>query len=165
VPRQLERNLVFDTPEGALLNRQQLLRLRSKGRRWWLTWKGQPAAGSRHKVREEIEVELVEGGTLEGILRQLGLFAAFRYEKYRTEFRQSGQRGARGHLLLDETPIGNFIELEGPPSWIDRIAAELGYKPQDYVVASYGGLYFAYCREQGQPIGNMLFSRRARRRG
>jgi adenylate cyclase class 2 len=163
-PRQLERNLVFDTPDGTLRNRQQLLRLRSTGRRWWLTWKGRPAAGSRHKVREEIEVELVDGAALEDIFLRLGHSAVFRYEKYRTEFRRRGQR-ASGHLLLDETPIGNFIELEGSPQWIDRIAAELGYKPRDYVVASYGALYFAYCREQDLPAGNMLFPSRAGRRG
>ncbi|HYM09383.1 MAG TPA: class IV adenylate cyclase [Bryobacterales bacterium] len=159
-PRQLERNLVFDTSDGALRNRQQLLRLRSKGRRWWLTWKGRPASDSLHKVREEIEVELGDGAALEDILRRLGFCAVFQYEKYRTEFRQRGQR-SQGHLLLDETPIGNFIELEGPPRWIDRIAAELGYKLRDYVVASYGALYLAYCREQGLPAGDMVFPRRA----
>ena len=50
-PRLFERNLVLDNPERSLRQAGQLLRLRSKGRSWWLTWKGAPEPERRHKVR------------------------------------------------------------------------------------------------------------------
>ncbi len=156
-PRQIERNLVFDTPRQTLRASRQLLRLRSKGSRWWLTWKGQPEAGTRHKVRPEIELEVSQGQRLGEILTRLGYQPAFEYHKFRTEFHQPRRRGK---AMLDETPVGDFLELEGPPAWIDRLAAGLGYGPQDYILASYASLYLAWCREQGLPPENMVFSRK-----
>ena len=42
------------------------------------------------------------------------------------------QYGDRGLLIeLDETPIGAFVELEGPAEAIDRAATELGFGKSD----------------------------------
>lgn len=155
-PRLLERNLVFDTPDSALRRSAQLLRLRSKGARWWLTWKSRPEGVSRHKVRQELEVELADGEQLNQILARLGYRQAFEYQKYRTEF----HRGRQGQVLLDETPIGNFLELEGPPMWIDRAARELGYGRGDYILDSYSALYLAWCARGRVTPGNMVFVRK-----
>ena len=159
--RLLERNLVLDTAGNRLRTSQQLLRLRSTGRRWWLTWKGRPAVLSRHKVRQEIELETSNGERLGDILSRLGYRPAFEYQKYRSEFHQPGRRGK---LLVDETPIGDFIELEGPARWIDRVAAQLGYQPQDYILDSYSSLYLASCRQRGLQPGNMVFPKKKIRR-
>jgi len=56
-------------------------------------------------------------------------------------FRRPGQPGK---ALVDETPVGNFLELEGPPDWIDRTARRLGFRPGDYSLASYRDLYLAW---------------------
>jgi adenylate cyclase class 2 len=152
-PRLFERNLVLDNPERSLRQAGQLLRLRSKGRSWWLTWKGAPEPERRHKVRREIEVELSDGARLGEILGRLGYRPALEYQKYRTEFHGRGP----GKALLDETPIGNFLELEGPSRWIDRVAAELGYRREDYILASYAALYYTWCRERGVPATGMVF--------
>lgn len=159
-PRVFERNLVFDTPERSLRGSQQLLRLRSTRGRWWLTFKSPPETGSRHKIREEIEIEVLQGEKLPEILSRLGYYPAWEYHKYRREYQQP--RG-RGKLLLDETPIGNFVELEGPPRWIDRTAAQLGYGQQDFIVASYGGLHAAWRQERGLPPGDMVFDDKSKR--
>jgi len=156
-PRLLERNLVFDTSEAWLQRRGQLLRLRSKGSMAWLTWKGPSGTLSRHKTRAEIETGILDGHALEHILERLGFRCRFEYEKYRTEFRRPGEGGL---LLLDETPIGNFIEIEGKPSWIDRTATELGYTAQDYILASYGLLFWRDCERKGIHPANMLFERK-----
>lgn len=159
-PRLLERNLVFDTAQHTLRNAQQLLRLRSKGGKWWLTWKGQPRPDTGYKVRQEIETELAEGDPLQEILTHLGFQVAFRYEKYRTEFRQPDRSGT---LVLDETPMGDFVELEGPPRWIDRVAAELGFGSQDYILASYATLHADWCARRGVPAGDMAFEKQPSR--
>ena len=155
-PRLLERNLLFDTTENSLGRSGQLLRLRSKGERWWLTWKG-PGAPGRHKARNEIETEIADGERLEQILVRMGFRRVFEYEKYRTEFQKPGEPG---QLLLDETPIGNFIELEGEPPWIDRLAQELGYCTGDYILASYGLLFLGWCHQQGSQARNMVFEQK-----
>jgi len=63
-------------------------------------------------------------------------------------------------VLLDETPIGNFLELEGSPTWIDRTARKLGFSVKDYISRSYGYLYLAYCRERRIRPKNMVFKGR-----
>ena len=64
------------------------------------------------------------------------------------------------HLVFDETPIGNYIELEGPQRWIDEVARQLGYSRQDYIKESYAALYRKKCQQEGKIPGNMLFPKR-----
>lgn len=82
----------------------------------------------------------------------LGLRSKFRYEKYRTAFQAKGV-----HLDLDETPIGTFLELEGEPEAIDRLAHRLGFTPNDYLRATYYEIYAAEQRKKGRPVRHMLF--------
>lgn len=152
--RLFERNVLFDTPTQSLRRSAQLLRLRSKGRQWWLTYKARPENASRHKIRDEIEIETPQGPGLGAILERLGFRPTFEYQKYRTEYRRPHSRGL---VLVDETPVGNYLELEGAPGWIDRTASELGYGTGDYVLESYGVLYLAWCREKGIEPSNMVF--------
>ena len=91
------------------------------------------------------------------ILRGLGLFPQFRYEKYRTTYILP--RIGSLKIELDETPVGNFLELEGSPSSIDRAASALGYAPSDYIKSTYGSLYLAECRLCVRKPGDMLFQK------
>ncbi|MGH9789884.1 MAG: hypothetical protein ACRD5W_01625, partial [Candidatus Acidiferrales bacterium] len=61
---------------------------------------------------------------------------------------------------LDVTPIGCFLELEGPPREIDRAARLLGYARKDYIAANYLALYREHCRRHDRKPGDMLFRRR-----
>lgn len=177
-----EKNVIFDTPQGGLAKHGQLLRIRTEtpeGRgssknyrsksRIVLTFKrpvARPVASDpehpedrSHKVREEIEMEVTDAPTLTAIFEGLGMSGWFRYEKYRTTFRLPASNAwARGLLIeLDETPIGTFVELEGPAAAIDRAAAELGYSKRDYVLKNYLTLYVEECRRKGQQPVHMLF--------
>jgi adenylate cyclase class 2 len=154
--RVLESNTVFDTPAGELRAARKLLRLRQAGPLHILTFKG-PAAAGPYKSREELEATFTEAASLGRILGRLGYAPAFRYEKCRTEYAGKNQAGV---AMLDETPVGDFLELEGPPRWIDRTARALGFSPADYITASYGGLYLAHCASKGVQPANMVFSHR-----
>ena len=158
-PRHFESNALFDFPDLRLWKGRSLLRLRLAGKRWVLTFKGAPVESRGYKVRREIETEIEAGDRMKEVLEGLGLRAAFRYEKYRTAYaRGAGARNAGEPLLLyDETPIGNYVELEGPRRWIDAIAQQLGYGRADYITASYGSLYRQKCQERGEAPGDMLF--------
>jgi adenylate cyclase class 2 len=155
VPRVFETNTVYDTPDSSLRKGDMLLRLRQSGPRGILTWKG-PGAPGPYKSRPELETAVGSLETMDKILRQLGYRPGFRYEKYRTEFESPEPNS--GTITFDETPIGLFLELEGPGEWIDRAARRLDFSPEDYVLSSYGKLYLDYCAQRGAQPGNMVFA-------
>jgi adenylate cyclase class 2 len=167
--RVFERNFVFDTPNGLLFAQSRLLRIRTerpigksashnRAGRALLTHKGPGLAErSPYKVREETELELSDAGAMQAVLESLGLRVKFRYEKRRTAYRLPGE--PRLVVELDETPIGAFLELEGSPRAIDRIARRLGFSPADYLTASYLALYFADCARRGIAPADMVFRR------
>lgn len=147
IPRQLERNRVFDTPAGALRGQGVLLRLRRHGTRNVLTMKTPaPMAGTVYKVRDETETDVPDFAVMEKILLGIGFRVCFTYEKFREGFRLH-----QAQVLLDETPIGDFIEIEGAASAIDRVAALLGFFQKDYVRDSYYRL-FLLCGGSGDMI-------------
>ena len=153
VPRVFERNTVFDTRDAALRASRCVLRIRTAGQ-CVLTFKGAPENG-RHKCREEVETQISDAENAARILNHLGFHERFRYEKYRTELVRPGDAGI---VTIDETPIGNFLEIEGDPQWIDATAAELGFTPAQYVTASYGSLYRKHCEDHGQKPSDMVFN-------
>jgi len=153
--RVFERNVIFDTPERTLRKESKLLRVRQAGGVSTITYKGRPAV-SKHKSREELELEISDAEAMGAILARMGLRPVFRYEKYRTEYRQ--ERGA-GMAMLDETPVGVYVELEGSPRWIDRTARQLGFAEKDYIVRSYARLYVEWCRSKKVKVGDMVFRR------
>ncbi len=136
-PRVHETNAVYDTPEQRLRRSGMLLRLRTAGDRSLLTFKGRAETG-KHKSRPETETPVGDAAAMAALLEHLGFEVAFRYEKYRSEFEPPE---GEGRAMLDETPAGVFIELEGPPDWIDRAAHRLGFRETDYLTASYAQLH------------------------
>ncbi len=153
VPRVFEVNVLYDYADLRLRTAGKLLRLRQAGKLSTLTFKGR-SHDTRHKVRQEIETRLQNPSAMERVFHELDLQPVFRYEKYRTEF--TSDKG-RGVITFDETPIGNFLEIEGSARWIDRTAKQLGFGPDDYITQSYGLLYLQYCRELGVKPSNMVF--------
>lgn len=119
------------------------LRLRTAGGSGLLTLKGMPRPSGKYKVREEIETPVDDPERLRGIFRRVGLREVFSYRKRRTAYvpPDRSNKDKRALLLYDETPAGNFLELEGPARWIDETARKLGYGPEDYITASYPSLY------------------------
>jgi adenylate cyclase, class 2 len=160
-PRRFESNRLFDFADQRLRRSRRLLRLRFVSGDCLLTFKGPPLKSLRHKVRGETESPIADGNAVREIFRSLGLRETFRYDKYRTTYARRRDMKRRKPPLaeLDETPIGNFLELEGPPRWIDAVARALGYATGAYVTASYAALYFEDCYRKGKRPGNMVFAR------
>lgn len=159
--RHFESNVVFDFRNSRLRRSRSLLRLRTEGSRHLLTFKGPPQASGSYKIRPEIETEVKDETAARQVLEALGLHSCFRYEKYRTAYAEKKLRKSvdQPQLLYDETPIGQYVELEGPEEWIDRVARRLGYEKADYITASYAALHQDCCRKRGSKAGHMLFAR------
>jgi adenylate cyclase class 2 len=152
-PRVFEVNTVLDTRELGLRASSRLLRIRQAGRVATITFKGVPQT-RKHKSREELELEIGSAAAMMSIMERLGYHRVFRYEKYRTEFRRPRRAGI---AMLDETPLGVYLELEGTPHWIDLAARRLGFKESDYITASYGRVYLDWCAANGCKPGDMTF--------
>jgi adenylate cyclase class 2 len=150
-PRTHEMNTLYDLPGQRLRKRGDLLRLRQYGKQWIVTHKAKGQAG-RHKSRVENESKVEEGKKMDSILRALGFRPSFRYEKFRSEWSDG-----KGHVVVDETPIGHFGEIEGQSRWIDRTAKALGISRQNYLTDTYAGLFFAWKRRTRSPAQEMTF--------
>ena len=177
-PRMHEMNALYDTPAGSLAREGKLVRIRvlrlaeQEGARKRsgkversgapqavvLTYKG-PAKGDgvasfhghHYKIREEHELGVEDAEALARVFEGMGLRPWFRYEKYRSTYRLPGFPGLA--VELDQTPIGDFLELEGDTAAIDRGATLLGYRPADYITKSYGQLFWEQRRAAAKAAG------------
>lgn len=153
-PRTHEMNVLFDLPGRPLRARGDILRIRKYGDSWVLTHKAKATDNDGpHKVRVETETKVEDGAKLEAILRALQFEPVFRYEKFRAEW-----QGEHGHVVIDETPVGNFGEIEGPSEWIDKVARDLGLSPADYSTDTYAGLFYSWKERTGSPAHEMTFA-------
>lgn len=150
-PRTHEINTLYDLPNKSLRRRGELLRLRKYGSEWILTHKAKGKAG-RHKTRVETETKVEDGAKMDAILHALGFAPTFRYEKFRAEWSDG-----KGHVVVDQTPIGDFGEIEGPSLWIDRTAKVLQIAPNDYITATYTELFFQWKRQTKSSASEMTF--------
>jgi adenylate cyclase class 2 len=150
-PRTHEMNTLYDLPGLKLRKKGELIRLRKYGEQWVLTHKAKGTAG-RHKSRVETETKVEDGKKMDGILQALGLTPSFRYEKYRAEWSDG-----HGHVVVDQTPVGNFAEIEGPARWIDRTAKLLGISAKDYITLSYAELFAEWKRRTKSAAKEMTF--------
>jgi adenylate cyclase class 2 len=149
--RTHEMNTLYDLPGEVLRNRKELLRLRKYGPDWTLTHKSKGRVKT-HSSREELETAVSDGKKMDLILRALGYSPSFRYEKFRAEWTDG-----KGQVVVDETPIGNFCEIEGPSRWIDAIAKKLGVDKKDYITTNYAGLFLHWKAQTESSAKEMTF--------
>jgi len=147
-----ERNILYDLEGMPLRRRGELLRLRQYGTAWVLTHKAKGKAG-RHKTRVENETRVCDGRRMAVILRALHFKPTFQYEKLRAEWSDGN-----GQVVVDETPIGNFSEIEGSPRFIDRTARRLGVQPADYITETYAELFTRWKQQTKSPASVMTFA-------
>ena len=149
--RTHEVNTLYDLPGEVLRRRNQLLRLRKYGSAWTLTHKSGTVRG-HHSSRVELETTVADGKKMDAILRALGYSPSFLYEKFRAEWADG-----KGHVVVDETPIGNFCEIEGPARWIDATAKKLAVSAADYITKNYASLFLDWKQETKSAAEEMTF--------
>ena len=154
-PRSFESNTLYDTPDRQLRVKRELVRIRNYAGHWLLTHKRVPDSGigeDRHKHRVETETEFSDGEALAEVFASIGFVPVFRYEKWRAEWSDND-----GHCVIDETPLGVFAELEGPPEWIDTVAEQLGVAAEARLTLSYGRLFEQWREQTGCSAEDLTF--------
>lgn len=149
--RTHEMNTLYDLTGAVLRARGELLRLRKYGLKWTLTHKS-GGKRARHSSRIELETGVADGKKMDAILRALGYAPSFRYEKFRAEWTDG-----KGQVVVDETPVGNFCEIEGPSRWIDATAKKLGVRAENYITKNYATLFSDWKEATGSGAQEMTF--------
>ena len=134
-PRVFERNLRYDSADGALIASGIVLRLR-QDEGVTFTYKDGGSIERGIVSRFEAEVEVSDFDTLDLILRRLGYRVALVYEKYRRTYELGG-----AEVVLDELPYGNFTEIEADAAMIERVVDLLGLTGARRMSASYTDIY------------------------
>ena len=135
-PRVHEVNLRLDTPGKDLAARGSILRLRQDTRAR-ITYKGSGRMQDGVTLRQELEVTVSDFDTAHKLFEALGYQVQLMYEKQRTTY-QVGSVEA----VMDELPLGDFIELEGPDGEsIQDAAGRLGLYWERRIMESYTVLF------------------------
>lgn len=151
-PRTHEFNTLYDLPDRSLRQRGEVLRLRKYGETGVLTHKAKGSAG-RHKSRVETETQVADGEVMAEILTALGYQPSFIYEKFRAEWTDG-----TGQVVLDQTPVGDIAEIEGPKGWIDATARKLSVDPSAYLTTTYADLFNEWKSRTGSFAEAMTFA-------
>lgn len=131
-PRIHETNLRFDTPDRELRRNGRVLRIRMDDQAR-MTFKGPGQNDGGVLSREEIEFIVEDFGRAQKLVEALGYEVMVFYEKYRTTYEID-----QTHIMLDELPYGNFVEIEGKSvSTIQEVAQKLNLKQEAAIEASY----------------------------
>jgi predicted adenylyl cyclase CyaB len=135
-----ETNTLFDTADGALKRKGQVLRLRSiAGGPTIVTFKGPATYRDGIKSREETETEVADGRVIGAILAGLGFEALLDYRKTRETWQLDGAL-----VALDTLDFGRFVEIEGTETQVRRVAAQLGLDLASTVEKGYPALMRAH---------------------
>lgn len=156
-PRHFEDNWLLDSLDETLLRRGEALRIRFAQGTGWLTFKGAVQdSDSLVKVREEIEVETNSPAQIAELFDRIGFRRSFRYQKYRTVYLLVVE-DHQLEVVFDETPMGNFVEIEGDESAVARVLEASGFSATDIVRESYPELQAKRCKERGVPLEDLVF--------
>jgi len=151
--KSYEHNILLDTPTNELLAENARLRLRKEGSESILTYKRTRKNENNIAYREEIETRVDHFENTRLILNRLGFLTFFEYEKYRSTYRLGATT-----IMLDETPIGFYLEIEGPDEeTIHRTASLLEIDWNQRTDKSYLQVFQEWAAENGYTGRDMLF--------
>lgn len=150
-PRVFERNLRYDSADGALIAQGTVLRLR-QDEAVKLTYKADASIENGIVSRFEAEVEVSDFEAMDLILRRLGYWVGLIYEKYRATYELEG-----AEIVLDELPYGNFTEIEGHAATIERLVEALGLGSAKRMRGSYTDIFLNVKERSGLDLRECSF--------
>ncbi|HSE96936.1 MAG TPA: class IV adenylate cyclase [Blastocatellia bacterium] len=157
-PRYFEDNWLLDSRDQQLLKQGAALRIRSVEDKGTITYKGvvSETISSILKIREEIECDVAAPERMLLLFERLGFYRSFRYQKYRTVYSLTLD-DRQLEVVFDETPMGNFIEIEGDEERVLLVLEKAGFSVGDIIRESYPELQASRCRARGIPLQDLIF--------
>jgi len=150
--RILETNIRFDLPDASLRSEGRVLRLR-RDTESRLTYKGAGRNEQGVLSRTEIEFVVEDFDKARQFLEALGYRELLSYDKYREVYELD-----ECHIMLDELPYGNFVEIEGKNAEaIQAVAAKLNLNWDAAIPRSYSALFDAVKKALNLSFQNLSF--------
>jgi adenylate cyclase class 2 len=165
-PRTLELNLRFDTPGRDLIREGRVLRLR-QDESIRLTYKDGSQLKDGALSRREIEFSVSNLDSAQQFIEALGYEIIFIYEKYRTTYSMPVKtkdvtrelQSRETHIMLDELPYGNFVEIEGELDELKPLAQRLLLNWDAAIPASYHSLFERVSRSKNLTFRDLRFEK------
>ena len=151
-PKTYEINYRLDSQDLRMRSENKVLRLR-KDSTSRLTFKESGTYQDGICIREELEIPIGDIQTAIKIFEAIGFHIEQIYEKYRTIYRLNNIS-----LMIDELPIGDFVELEGNnPDQIKKVAKYLGLFWDRHIPMGYLQIHNELNKLDNTQNKNMLF--------
>ena len=150
--RTFELNLRFDTAFHELHKSGRLLRLRQDDCAR-VTFKGNAHVEGSVIARNELEFTVDDFAVARRLFEALGYQVVVSYEKYRRIYRLGDVE-----VVLDELPLGNYLEIEGPTNaLIAGVALLLGLDWSRGITTNYLGLFEIARSKRGFTFNDLTF--------
>jgi adenylate cyclase class 2 len=154
----VERNFILDYPGMPVADSGCLVRLRFRGERAILTFKG-PRKASSYKSREETEFFLGKAKDYRKVVSDFsksGLSPVWRYDKIRQSYSFAG-----AHIDVDTLPVlGTVVEVEADSdAKVQRAVAALGLLGAKKFNGSYYDLAAIHFRKKGLPVRDLVLKK------
>jgi adenylate cyclase class 2 len=118
-----------------------------------LTFKGPSENSNGVLSRTELETTVGDLETAQHIFEALGYSQILTYEKYRTIYEILGC-----HIMLDELPFGDFVEIEASDGGsIRNLVAQMSLDIKNAVNRGYASLFEIYNSKYGFTSGDLTF--------
>ena len=151
-PRVHEINFRYDLPDGSMRANGRVLRLRQDIVAT-MTFKGPSDLVDGVFSRTELETEIGDFETAQKLLEALGYVKILTYEKFRAVYEINGF-----HIMLDELPYGDFVEVEGADgTGIREMSRQLGLNIEAAVGAGYARIFEDYNIRHGLASSDLTF--------
>lgn len=151
ISKTFERTVRFDTPAKKLEKNGLFLRTRT-GFKNVITLK-QKVDNKKFREREEIEFEISEPEKMKTILEKLGFTKIKIMEKYREKWELKNTE-----IVIDNLPMGNFIEIEGEEKDIKKVVKILELDFKNGIISTYWDLWNEFCKKEGIKNKNIVFN-------
>ncbi|KXK12123.1 MAG: putative adenylate cyclase [Chloroflexi bacterium OLB14] len=151
-PRVHEINYRFDFPNGELRNNKKVLRLR-QDEQAKITFKGASQEVEGVMSREEIEFVVADFDKAKKLLESIGFAPVVFYEKFRRTYELN-----ETHIMLDELPYGEFVEIESNNiNEIKNMSKLLGLSWDLIIKAGYHALFDRVAEKYNLEKWNLSF--------
>jgi adenylate cyclase class 2 len=155
--RILEQNIRFDLPGAPLRAQGRVLRLR-RDTDARLTYKCASQRTDGVLSREDVEFTVESFEKAKRFLEALGYQTLVYYEKYRATYELAPSQGFI-HVMLDELPYGDFVEIEGETvEAIRAVASQLELQWEHAIATSYNALFDRVRRNLSLSMQDLSFA-------